>query len=303
MTLRSRNGVSLGGIERPRLLERRRQSRGRPTVPSQHRSRTAPAPRRARPAPAPSRRSSGPWTCCCYFGRSGQPGPRRHRDRHRARPDQGRRAPHPHRAAQPGPDHRRPEHPPLRARARRRRARPGVPGPHRPARDGRARAAPPGAPRPARPPRCRCAAATPACTSTRWCPSRSCGMEVSSASRTRCTPAARPRRSWPSSTRTSSRSTWPRHRLDRVTDRTITDAAKLRNELAAIRKRGYATSLGERQPGAASIAAPVFDHDGHVLAVLSACRPAGAVQAADRPSARRCCCRGRPDLRSARLRG
>jgi IclR family acetate operon transcriptional repressor len=65
-----------------------------------------------------------------------------------------------------------------------------------------------------------------------------------------------------------------RHPLEAVTDRTITDPAKLRKELATIRKRGYATSLGERQTGAASVAAPIFDHDGHVVAVLSVAGPA-----------------------------
>ena len=50
--------------------------------------------------------------------------------------------------------------------------------------------------------------------------------------------------------------------------------ARLRRELAAIRKRGYATSVGERQSGAASVAAPVFDHDGRVAAVLSVSGPA-----------------------------
>ncbi len=65
-----------------------------------------------------------------------------------------------------------------------------------------------------------------------------------------------------------------RHRLSELTDKTITDAGKLRKELAAVRKRGFASSLGERQPGAASVAAPVFDHDGHVVAVLSVSGPA-----------------------------
>jgi IclR family transcriptional regulator, acetate operon repressor len=65
-----------------------------------------------------------------------------------------------------------------------------------------------------------------------------------------------------------------RHPLDSLTDRTITEPGKLRKELTAIRKRGYATSLGERQAGAASIAAPVFDHDGHVVAVISVAGPA-----------------------------
>ncbi|MCF2533854.1 IclR family transcriptional regulator [Yinghuangia soli] len=65
-----------------------------------------------------------------------------------------------------------------------------------------------------------------------------------------------------------------RNALDPMTDRTLTDAGKLRRELAAIRKRGYATSVGERQSGAASVAAPVFDHDGRVAAVLSVSGPA-----------------------------
>ncbi|MEV4184290.1 IclR family transcriptional regulator [Streptosporangium canum] len=64
-----------------------------------------------------------------------------------------------------------------------------------------------------------------------------------------------------------------RHRLTALTTRTITDQAKLRAELAAIRRRGYATSLGERQEGAASIAAPVFDHDGGLIAAISVSGP------------------------------
>jgi DNA-binding IclR family transcriptional regulator len=65
-----------------------------------------------------------------------------------------------------------------------------------------------------------------------------------------------------------------RHPLGAVTEKTITDPAKLRKELATIRKRGYATSRGERQTGAASVAAPIFDHDGHVVAVISVAGPA-----------------------------
>ncbi|MFX0593268.1 IclR family transcriptional regulator [Melissospora conviva] len=61
--------------------------------------------------------------------------------------------------------------------------------------------------------------------------------------------------------------------LERVTERTITDVAKLRREVASIRRKGYAMSLGERQPGASSLAAPVFDHDGHVVAVVSVAGP------------------------------
>jgi DNA-binding IclR family transcriptional regulator len=61
--------------------------------------------------------------------------------------------------------------------------------------------------------------------------------------------------------------------LPPVTDQTITDTAALARELVGIRKRGYAKSLGERQPGAASVAAPVFDHEGHPAGVISICGP------------------------------
>lgn len=61
--------------------------------------------------------------------------------------------------------------------------------------------------------------------------------------------------------------------LDRLTDRTITSKRELDDELARVRERGYALSLGERQEGAASVAAPVFDHTGQVVSSLSVCGP------------------------------
>ncbi|MEV4283349.1 IclR family transcriptional regulator [Actinoplanes xinjiangensis] len=61
--------------------------------------------------------------------------------------------------------------------------------------------------------------------------------------------------------------------LQAVTDRTIVDPAGLRTDLAGIRRRGYATSHGERQAGTASIAAPIFDHDARVVAVISLAGP------------------------------
>ncbi|SEG54742.1 DNA-binding transcriptional regulator, IclR family [Thermomonospora echinospora] len=64
-----------------------------------------------------------------------------------------------------------------------------------------------------------------------------------------------------------------RHPLEALTDKTLVDEGRLRKELAAIRRRGYATSLGERQEGAASVAAPIFDHDGRVIAGLSVAGP------------------------------
>lgn len=61
--------------------------------------------------------------------------------------------------------------------------------------------------------------------------------------------------------------------LQALTASTITDEAALRHELVQIRERGYAASLGERQEGAASVAAPVFDRHGEVAAALGVCGP------------------------------
>ncbi len=60
--------------------------------------------------------------------------------------------------------------------------------------------------------------------------------------------------------------------LEALTPATITDRAALRRELDTIRAQGFAASLGERQAGASSVAAPVFDRDGPV-AVISVCGP------------------------------
>ncbi|WP_395105361.1 IclR family transcriptional regulator [Actinomadura sp. SCN-SB] len=61
--------------------------------------------------------------------------------------------------------------------------------------------------------------------------------------------------------------------LSRVTDRTVVEPDALRAELAEIRRLGYARSFAERQSGAASVAAPVFDHHGLPAAVVSVCGP------------------------------
>ncbi|GII67223.1 IclR family transcriptional regulator [Sphaerisporangium krabiense] len=57
------------------------------------------------------------------------------------------------------------------------------------------------------------------------------------------------------------------------TGETVVDAPKLRDELTAIRERGWARSFGERVPGAASVAAPVFDHQRRPVAVIGLCGP------------------------------
>lgn len=66
--------------------------------------------------------------------------------------------------------------------------------------------------------------------------------------------------------------------LHSVTPQTLTDIDALRHELARIREEGVAHSSGERQSGAASVAAPVFDSSGIPVAVISICGPSERFQ-------------------------
>ena len=50
---------------------------------------------------------------------------------------------------------------------------------------------------------------------------------------------------------------------------TITDSKRLQEEVAAIREKGYATSVDELVDGAAEIAVPLLNPDGSVIAVLA----------------------------------
>jgi len=58
-----------------------------------------------------------------------------------------------------------------------------------------------------------------------------------------------------------------------LTGQTIVDPKILRASLDEVRRCGVAKSGGERQPGAASVAAPVFNLDGGVLGAISVCGP------------------------------
>jgi DNA-binding IclR family transcriptional regulator len=66
--------------------------------------------------------------------------------------------------------------------------------------------------------------------------------------------------------------------LESLTESTITDPDRLLEDLAHIREFGYASSVNERQAGAASVAAPVFDHSGGPVAAISLCGPAERFQ-------------------------
>jgi DNA-binding IclR family transcriptional regulator len=62
-------------------------------------------------------------------------------------------------------------------------------------------------------------------------------------------------------------------RLAALTGSTPTDPVELRAELAAIQDLGYASSAGERQADAGSVAAPLFGLDGDVRGAVSVCGP------------------------------
>jgi len=61
--------------------------------------------------------------------------------------------------------------------------------------------------------------------------------------------------------------------LPRFTQGTITDPAHLREELAQIRQRGYAVVREELEEGLSAVAAPIVDHEGQVIAVISVSGP------------------------------
>ncbi len=63
------------------------------------------------------------------------------------------------------------------------------------------------------------------------------------------------------------------HPLEKMTNRTITVRKKLLEDLAFVRKRGYATSYSERFQDVIGLAAPIFDRNGHVIASLNVAGP------------------------------
>ena len=58
-----------------------------------------------------------------------------------------------------------------------------------------------------------------------------------------------------------------------ATPRSITDPDKLRADLASTRKNGYALSLEERVAGISTVAVPIANHTGFVIAALSITGP------------------------------
>ncbi|BAS28051.1 IclR family transcriptional regulator [Limnochorda pilosa] len=61
--------------------------------------------------------------------------------------------------------------------------------------------------------------------------------------------------------------------LESRTERTITDVARLMEELETVRERGYALDDGESQEQVRCVAAPVHDYTGRVIASISVTGP------------------------------
>lgn len=74
-----------------------------------------------------------------------------------------------------------------------------------------------------------------------------------------------------------------RRGLDRFTDRTITSLEPLLEELAKVRRRGYATAFGEYDASLNAIAAPVYDARGNVAAAVDVWGPSFRVTPARVP--------------------
>jgi len=56
--------------------------------------------------------------------------------------------------------------------------------------------------------------------------------------------------------------------LERLTPFTVTNAEELRSKLEGIREQGYAVTVADVQPFTGSVAAPVFDHKGTLVACV-----------------------------------
>lgn len=69
--------------------------------------------------------------------------------------------------------------------------------------------------------------------------------------------------------------------LEAFTARTITDPQALRDDLAAVRRRGYSIDDEEKNPGMRCIAAPVFDATGEAVAGISVSGPTARVSPDD----------------------
>jgi IclR family transcriptional regulator, acetate operon repressor len=69
------------------------------------------------------------------------------------------------------------------------------------------------------------------------------------------------------------RELFQRMKMIAITPATVTDRGQLDSQLAEARLKGYAISRGEQAAGVASVSAPVFAANGHIMAALSILGP------------------------------
>jgi DNA-binding IclR family transcriptional regulator len=63
------------------------------------------------------------------------------------------------------------------------------------------------------------------------------------------------------------------NKFEKYTEKTVLDPAELRKQLKAIRKAGYAFSEEEISLGVRAFAAPIFNHEGKIIAGLTVFGP------------------------------
>ena len=68
--------------------------------------------------------------------------------------------------------------------------------------------------------------------------------------------------------------------------KTITEPAALAAELDAVRERGYAEAIGEREADLGALAAPVFGRGGELVAILGLQGPVARLRAGTRRALR-----------------
>jgi IclR family acetate operon transcriptional repressor len=81
----------------------------------------------------------------------------------------------------------------------------------------------------------------------------------------------------------------PRGRLEHRTAATITSRAALQADLADVRRRGYAVTDEELEPGLIAVAAPVYSGGGAVVAALSVSGPTSRLTSARLPDVAAAC--------------
>jgi DNA-binding IclR family transcriptional regulator len=70
---------------------------------------------------------------------------------------------------------------------------------------------------------------------------------------------------------------YPSKKLEQRTEHTVATVADLKEQLAVVRKHGFALDNEELEPGLRCVAAPITDHNGQVVAALTIAGPASRV--------------------------